>query len=145
MLKYDESSNVIAWGYSALAEPEKSNKKKKKKNKKKQPTKTKLAERFKLHLCKMRDKKIYLSKGVKCKTAITDYLRKMGEVMKKTLQNSVPNLDFYKQVLIIMTVKFLNHFNLIAIYILFFFLFLLYVLLRYYAYYRFQPNLTIKV
>ncbi|CAB5390954.1 unnamed protein product [Rhizophagus irregularis] len=104
ILKYDESSNVMAWGYSALAEPEKSSKKKKKKNKKKQHTKTKLAERFKLHMCKMGDKEIYLPKGLKCKTAITDYLREMGKVMKDTLKNSVPNLDFYKQVLIIMTV-----------------------------------------
>jgi hypothetical protein len=90
-----------------LAEPpEKPNKKKKKKNKKKQPINTKLAERFKLHLCKMKDKdKIYLPQDLDYKNAIRDYLTKMCEVMKETFKNPVQEIDFYKQVLIIMTVN----------------------------------------
>lgn len=107
MLKYGGSFNVIDWGYSALTEqPEKPNNKKKKKNKKKQPNTTHIAERFKLHLCKMENKdKIYLPKGLDFKTAITDYLRKMGEVMKDTLKDSGTEVDFFKQVLLIMTVN----------------------------------------
>ncbi|GBC00596.1 hypothetical protein RclHR1_03900013 [Rhizophagus clarus] len=106
VLKYEDSSKLISWGYTALAErPEKQKKNKKKKNKKK-PINPKLAERFKLHLCKMEDKdkdKIRLPKGLTCKKAITDYLKEMGEVMKETLKDSV-GLDFHKKVLIIMTV-----------------------------------------
>ncbi|PKC14288.1 hypothetical protein RhiirA5_350526 [Rhizophagus irregularis] len=108
VLKYNGSFNAMDWGYSALAEqPEKQNNKKKKKNKKKQSITTHIAERFKLHLCKMENKdkdKIYLPKGLNFKTAITDYLRKMGEVMKETLNDSGTEVDFFKQVLLIMTV-----------------------------------------
>ncbi|GBC00593.1 hypothetical protein RclHR1_03900010 [Rhizophagus clarus] len=111
VLRYDESNNVIAWGYSALADPpesesqEKQNKKKKKKQKKKQPVNAKIVERFKLHLCKMKDKdKIYLPKDTDFKTAIKDYLKEMCEVMKETFKNPIQEIDFYKQVLIIMTV-----------------------------------------
>ncbi|CAB4434885.1 unnamed protein product [Rhizophagus irregularis] len=108
VLKYNGSFNAMDWGYSALAEqPEKQNNKKKKKNKKKQSITTHIAERFKLHLCKMENKdkdKIYLPKGLNFKTAITDYLRKMGEVMKETLNDSGTEVDFFKQVLLIMPV-----------------------------------------
>ncbi|RIA90019.1 hypothetical protein C1645_849873 [Glomus cerebriforme] len=101
VLKYDKSFKVESWGYSALTAPRNQNKKSKNINK----DEAKYAEKFKLRLCKMEGKdKSQLPKGLSFKTAITDYLKKMGEVLKKALEKSCPGIDFFKQVLIIMTI-----------------------------------------
>jgi hypothetical protein len=95
VLEYDKSFNVISWGYSV----------KKKKNKD-QTCENKIAERFKLKLRSgEKEDKIYLPEGLGYKKAITDYLTKIREVMQKTLEKTC-KVDFYKQVLIIMTVNF---------------------------------------
>jgi hypothetical protein len=55
------------------------------------------------------ENKPYLPDGLDYKTAITDYLREMGHVMKDTINTSWQKVDFFKQVLIVMTVKLLLH------------------------------------
>src|SRR4051794_18426665 len=75
-IKYDESFNLKSWGFPALAE---------KPNKKVQSSDIKPVEKFKLHLSKMENKP-YLPKGLDYTTAITDYLKEMGKVMKDTLK-----------------------------------------------------------
>src|SRR6185437_5630028 len=86
---------LLSWGLPALAErPSRRNK----------SVDTKPAERFKLHLGKMENKPP-LPSGLSYKTAITDYLREMGSVIKETLKIRWPTLEFFQQVLIIMTVN----------------------------------------
>jgi hypothetical protein len=107
VLKYDQSNNVMAWGYTALAEREsQSVSDKKKKKRKEQNSETKVAERFKLHLCKIKDKP-YLPDGLEYKTAIVDYLKEIGKVMKECLKLRCQDLDFFEQALIVMTVNFI--------------------------------------
>uniref|UniRef100_U9T1Y6 Actin-like ATPase domain-containing protein n=1 Tax=Rhizophagus irregularis (strain DAOM 181602 / DAOM 197198 / MUCL 43194) TaxID=747089 RepID=U9T1Y6_RHIID len=107
VLKYDDSFNVISWGYSAMASSSsssKNNKKNKKKKNKEQACDFKLAERFKLKLRpNKKTDKIYLPEGLDYKKAIIDYLTKIREVMQNLLEKS-RKIDFFKQVLIIMTV-----------------------------------------
>ncbi|GBB94068.1 hypothetical protein RclHR1_22870002 [Rhizophagus clarus] len=94
-VKYDESLKLTSWGFSALAE---------KPNKKIKSSDIKPAEKFKLHLSKMDDKnKPPLPEGLDPKTAITDYLREMGKIMKETIKSRW-DIDFFKQVLIVMTI-----------------------------------------
>ncbi|RIA82054.1 hypothetical protein C1645_809788 [Glomus cerebriforme] len=94
VLKYDESFKLTSWGVPALAE---------KPNKKKKTPDVKPVERFKLHLGQMKDKP-HLPDKLDYKTAITDYLREMGQVIKNTLNTTWQKIDFFKQVLIIMTI-----------------------------------------
>jgi hypothetical protein len=99
----------MSWGYPALAE---------KPNRRKKTSDIKPVERFKLHLGDMENKP-YLPEGLDFKTAITDYLREMGEVIKETVNTSWKNVDFFKNVLIIMTVYiFIFH---VYYYVFFFF------------------------
>jgi hypothetical protein len=56
-----------------------------------------------------------LPKGLNYETAIADYLREMGKLMKDAIKTRWQNIDFFKQVLIIMTV------NLFVIFFLLFF------------------------
>jgi hypothetical protein len=97
---------VIAWGYDALAEPpDPPNKlEKKKKKKKEQTADAKVAEKFKLHMCKIEDKP-YLPDGLDYQTAVVDYLKEIGKVMKEKLKLRCQDLDFFEQVLIVMTVN----------------------------------------
>ncbi|CAG8543501.1 11170_t:CDS:2 [Funneliformis mosseae] len=92
-LKYDDSFNVISWGYPALAE---------KPSKTKAPSKTRPAERFKLCLGEIREEDItftpYLPDGLDYKKAIEDYIRKMSNLIKDTLRNRWPEVDFYTQI-----------------------------------------------
>ncbi|EXX74365.1 uncharacterized protein OCT59_009887 [Rhizophagus irregularis] len=94
VLKYDESLKLISWGYPALAE---------KPNRRKKPSNIKPVERFKLHLGDMENKP-YLPEGFDFKTAITDYLREMGIVIKETIKTKWQKIDFFRQVLIVMTI-----------------------------------------
>src|SRR4051812_10952271 len=109
----EKSFNLKSWGYSALAPPVLPKQSDKKKKKKKAQTEkngnTKIAERFKLHLCNI-EKKPYLPDGLDYKTAIVDYLRNIGDLMKETLKLRCQDIDFFDQVLIIMTVINLRFF-----------------------------------
>ncbi|CAG8543483.1 11168_t:CDS:2 [Funneliformis mosseae] len=94
VLKYDESFNLLSWGLPALAErPSRRNRQ----------SNQKPVERFKLHLGKMENKPP-LPSGINHKTAITDYLREIGKVMKETFDTRWSIKDFFNQVLIVMTV-----------------------------------------
>ncbi|RIA83021.1 hypothetical protein C1645_880737 [Glomus cerebriforme] len=84
LLYDDEYKNVQSWGFSALKE-----------NIYKKPV-----ELFKSHLGKV-SKKSSLPNGLNYKKAITDYLHEIGKVVKQTMNDSI---DFYNQVLIVLTV-----------------------------------------
>ena len=102
VIKYKDSSyeKVESWGFPALTE--KPNKKKKKNSS--SSTSTPIAELFKLHLLKEYEKP-FLPKRLGFKKAITDYLRELGEHLKETLKSHWELLDFYKNVLIVFTVR----------------------------------------
>ncbi|CAB5203894.1 unnamed protein product [Rhizophagus irregularis] len=103
VLKYDESFNLISWGYSALsALSEKPNRKKQKPNRRKKSFET--VENFLLHLSNM-EHKPHLPEGLTYKHAIIDYLIKMVELIKHTtLMSCYPCIDFFGNVLIIMPI-----------------------------------------
>ncbi|KAF0553312.1 actin-like ATPase domain-containing protein [Gigaspora margarita] len=93
VLQYDENLNIKSWGYIALAQ----------KPARKIEVKTKPAELFKLYLGKLA-KKPPLPEGLDYKKAITDYLYKMGEKIRETLNAHWQNLDVFSQVLFILTI-----------------------------------------
>jgi hypothetical protein len=98
VLKYDRSLKLESWGFPALAE---------RPNRRENSPDIKPVERFKLHLGKMTDKP-HLPVGLDYTTAITDYLREMGEVIKETMKTRWKidkENDFFRQVFIVMTVK----------------------------------------
>ncbi|CAB5390988.1 unnamed protein product [Rhizophagus irregularis] len=97
VLKYDESFNLKSWGYSALSKQSYMNKRSF------DIKPVKLVENFLLYLSKMENKP-YLPEGLDYKTAITDYLREMSNFVKDTLRTSWSDIDFYKNVLIILQV-----------------------------------------
>ncbi|GBB91271.1 hypothetical protein RclHR1_18450001 [Rhizophagus clarus] len=97
VLKYDESFNLISWGYSALSERPRRNKRNK------NSADTILVENFLLYLSKT-NYKPYLPEGLDYKKAITDYLSKMGDVIKETFRNC-SHIDFFKNVLIMLPIS----------------------------------------
>ncbi|PKC05322.1 hypothetical protein RhiirA5_502189 [Rhizophagus irregularis] len=99
VLKFDESSNLMSWGHSALSQSQRSYRKKTSFDIKS----VKLVENFLLYLSKMENKP-YLPEGLDYKTAITDYLREMSNFVKDTLRTRWSDIDFYKNVLIILQV-----------------------------------------
>ncbi|RIA94158.1 hypothetical protein C1645_583238 [Glomus cerebriforme] len=82
LLYDDEYKNVQSWGFSALKE-----------NIYKKPV-----ELFK---CGKVSEKSSLPNGLNYKKVITDYLHEIGKVVKQTMNDSI---DFYNQVLIVLTV-----------------------------------------
>lgn len=94
VLKYDESFNLISWGYSALSQ---------KPNRKKKSFETKPVENFLLYLSQT-NYEPYLPEGLHYKKAITDYLKEMGNFIKETLMSYWPYHNFFENVLIIMPV-----------------------------------------
>jgi hypothetical protein len=97
VIKYDENySTVKSWGFPALAE--------KPSNKKKNSDKSKPIELFKLHLIKELNDKPFLPEGLDFKKVITDYLKKLAEMVKNSCISHWISLDFYRQVSIILTV-----------------------------------------
>ncbi|GBC10505.1 hypothetical protein RclHR1_00970006 [Rhizophagus clarus] len=108
VLQYNDDSykNVKSWGSSALVKrPYKKNKKTKDINE------TKPVELFKLHLGNLSNNlKPHLPSGLNYKQAITDYLRKIGEMIKEKIAKSWPGIDF-KQVSLVLTipVEYSNH------------------------------------
>jgi hypothetical protein len=109
VLEYDENNEVLAWGYEALAKPPSPSDKKKKK-KKVQVGNTKIAEKFKLHLCKIEEKP-YLPKGLDYKTAIIDYLKQIRNAMEKALTRRYQKINIHEQVSIVMTVNLFSFFK----------------------------------
>ncbi|CAB5203896.1 unnamed protein product [Rhizophagus irregularis] len=93
-LKYDESFNLISWGYSALSQ---------KPNRKKKSFETKPVENFLLYLSQT-NYEPYLPEGLHYKKAITDYLKEMGNFIKETLMSYWPYHNFFENVLIIMPI-----------------------------------------
>ncbi|CAB4375389.1 unnamed protein product [Rhizophagus irregularis] len=97
VIKYDEKyKGVKSWGFPALAE--------KPSNKKKNSDSSKPIELFKLHLIKELNDKPFLPEGLEYKKVITDYLGKLAEMVKISCVSEWQNLDFYRQVLTILTV-----------------------------------------
>ncbi|UZO18689.1 uncharacterized protein OCT59_010001 [Rhizophagus irregularis] len=94
VLKYDESFNLISWGYSALSQ---------KPNRKKKSFETKPVENFLLYLSQT-NYEPYLPEGLHYKKAITDYLKEMGNFIKETLMSYWPYHNFFENVLIIMPI-----------------------------------------
>ncbi|CAB5380850.1 unnamed protein product [Rhizophagus irregularis] len=93
IIKYDESySSIISWGFSALPE---------KPRKKGNDNQSKPIELFKLFLFK---EKSFLPDNLDYKRVISDYLRKLGEMIKGKVNNIWSSLNFYSQVLIVLTV-----------------------------------------
>ncbi|RIA97407.1 hypothetical protein C1645_814119 [Glomus cerebriforme] len=91
VLKYDESFNLISWGYSALS--------RRKKN-----SNIKLVENFLLCLSRM-DNYPPLPNGLSYKQAITDYLREMRGLIEETINSCYPGIDFYRHILFVMPVS----------------------------------------
>ncbi|GES97300.1 hypothetical protein GLOIN_2v1732694 [Rhizophagus clarus] len=95
VLKYDESFNLMSWGYPALSQ---------RPNRRKRNIGLKPVENFLLYLSKTENKP-RLPEGLDYKTAITDYLREMSNLVKESLRVCWPDFDFYKNVLIIIQVS----------------------------------------
>ncbi|PKK80354.1 hypothetical protein RhiirC2_859927 [Rhizophagus irregularis] len=99
VLQYDSKFiNVETWGYPALARrPSRKN------QREKNESETRPVELFKLHLtC---NKKPYLPRELCYKKAITDYLRKIGEVIKETIDVRLSSpADFFRHVLLVITI-----------------------------------------
>lgn len=64
-------------------------------------------ELFKLHLGNIEEKP-YLPEGLDYKKAIADYLHEIGKMMKTYLSDKYKYLDFFDQVIIILTVGIFN-------------------------------------
>ncbi|GES97267.1 hypothetical protein GLOIN_2v1881619 [Rhizophagus clarus] len=97
MYENDSYDKVKSWGFPALAE------KPGKKNKLKQSSKP--IELFKLHLVKSLKEKPFLPKDLNYKNVIRDYMRKLGDHVKESIDRHWKNtVDFYKNVLIVLTV-----------------------------------------
>ncbi|RHZ81663.1 hypothetical protein Glove_117g481 [Diversispora epigaea] len=101
-LLYDEQLKLLEWGFPALA-----GRQRKKKN-------LHWIELFKLCLIKS-IKRPTLPPGLSFKTAISDYLRKLGDSIKETLESRWPGLKFFRQVLLVLTVPAEYDNNTIAI------------------------------
>ncbi|CAG8440520.1 uncharacterized protein OCT59_009835 [Rhizophagus irregularis] len=104
IIKYDESySSIISWGFSALPE---------RPRRRGNDNQTKPIELFKLFLFK---EKSFLPDNLDYKRVISDYLRKLGEMIKGKVNNIWSSLNFYSQVLIVLTVPVEFDDNAIAI------------------------------
>jgi hypothetical protein len=95
-LKYDESFNLISWGYPALSQ-------RPNRIKKSCDIDIKPVENFLLYLSKT-NYKPYLPEGLDYKKAITDYLKQMGDLIKDTISARYRDIEFFKNVLIVMPV-----------------------------------------
>ncbi|RIA95888.1 hypothetical protein C1645_816032 [Glomus cerebriforme] len=105
VLQYDdEYNNVKSWGFPALAtKPPKPNRRNK--NQVNKPV-SKPVELFKLHLGDLNySNRPVLPDGLNFRKAITDYLREIGKLIKETVAIRWPNINFFEQVLLILTVS----------------------------------------
>ncbi|RGB33486.1 hypothetical protein C1646_743306 [Rhizophagus diaphanus] len=90
----DDYSTVKSWGFSALPS----------RPKKKTNDNSKLIELFKLFLFKDLMEKPSLPDKLDYKKVITDYLNELGKMIKDKLHTFMQRLDFYSQVLIVITI-----------------------------------------
>ncbi|RIA82729.1 hypothetical protein C1645_809500 [Glomus cerebriforme] len=98
VLQYDnEYSNVKSWGAPALA------KKQTRRTKKIAVEDSKPVELFKLHLGDLLDE-FKPKLPVDYKNAISDYLREIGKVIKGTIATRWPKIDYFENVLLVITV-----------------------------------------
>ncbi|CAG8479119.1 11585_t:CDS:10 [Ambispora gerdemannii] len=99
-LAYDEALNVVKWGNPALSE--KPSKKKLASSEKKLH---KPVELFKLHFSNIKNsEKPPLLPGLDYQSAVADYLREMGKLIRQTLETRWPGIDFFKHVRLVVTV-----------------------------------------
>ncbi|GBB87968.1 hypothetical protein RclHR1_14480001 [Rhizophagus clarus] len=95
-LQYDKMyKNVKSWGYSALVKKPKKPKSKYEQN----SDNNKLVEPFKLLLDEPEQKL-----PVDYQKAITDYLGEIGKLIKETVETRWPRLDYFENVLLVLTV-----------------------------------------
>ncbi|RGB33498.1 hypothetical protein C1646_788697 [Rhizophagus diaphanus] len=97
VLQYDEDfEEVELWGYPALC---------KKPNKRSRDNETKPIELFKLYLgdC-LEEFKPKLPEPLTYKQAITDYLSKIGELIKETIPKYWKGIDFMEHVFLVLTI-----------------------------------------
>ncbi|GBB98870.1 hypothetical protein RclHR1_03350001 [Rhizophagus clarus] len=96
VLRYDaEYNNVLSWGTSALYErPHRKNRKQKD---------SKFIELFKLCLGDLPDN-LRPKLPIDCKKAITDYLNEMGKLIKNTICMRWYGVDYFENVLLIITI-----------------------------------------
>ncbi|RIA87542.1 hypothetical protein C1645_827651 [Glomus cerebriforme] len=98
IVKYQDAySTVKSWGFSALPE-------KPKKRRNTNDDQSKPIELFKLFLFKGLTERPYLPDELDYKKVITDYLKKLGEKIKISVNTHWPGLDFYNKVLIVLTI-----------------------------------------
>ncbi|GBB95713.1 hypothetical protein RclHR1_00260018 [Rhizophagus clarus] len=97
VLQYkDDFEEVELWGYPALY---------KKPNKRSKNNETKPVELFKLHLGNCLEKfKPKLPESLTYKQAITDYLCKIGELIKETIPKYWTGINFMEHILLVLTV-----------------------------------------
>ncbi|PKC69844.1 hypothetical protein RhiirA1_503301 [Rhizophagus irregularis] len=99
VLQYDDDyNNVKLWGELALAKKQSRSTKKQKSNEGDKPV-----ELFKLHLADLLDK-FKPELPVDYKKAFTDYLREIGKVIKETVETHWPLIDYFKNILLVITV-----------------------------------------
>ncbi|CAG8480448.1 3807_t:CDS:2 [Acaulospora colombiana] len=94
VLMYDETLRLKEWGYPALAE---------RPTRRRNASSIRPVELFKLCLGNSA-RKPKLPDGLDYKRAISDYLHEIGVKLKTSLKNSWPLLEFYRQVLLVLTV-----------------------------------------
>ncbi|CAG8607046.1 14532_t:CDS:2 [Funneliformis mosseae] len=96
VLQYDDKlENISEWGLPALS--------KRPNRKKKNDHDNKPVELFKLHLGNLQDH-LKPKLTVEYKKAITDYLREIGNLIKDTVTTTWPGIDYYKNVMLVLTV-----------------------------------------
>ncbi|RIA82728.1 hypothetical protein C1645_880885 [Glomus cerebriforme] len=100
VLQYDnEYNNVKSWGAPALAKKQTRRTRQQDNTKDNRPV-----ELFKLHLGDLLEEFKPKLPDIDYKKAITDYLRKIGQVIKETIAKHWPMIDYFKNVLLIITI-----------------------------------------
>ncbi|CAG8645738.1 5606_t:CDS:2, partial [Rhizophagus irregularis] len=100
VLQYDdEYDNVKLWGAPALVKKQGRSRTRRQKN----SENDKPVELFKLHLGDLLEE-LKPKLPVEYKKAITDYLREIGKVIKEIIDTRWPNIDYFENVLLIITV-----------------------------------------
>jgi hypothetical protein len=103
ILLYDDKyKNVQSWGFKALDEFQSRKVERTHGNGK---SEGKLVELYEILLGKMENEP-----PLPCEKAITDYLHKLGKAVKEEIFRHWESIDFYKNVLIVLTV---NNFNIL--------------------------------
>ncbi|GBC02581.1 hypothetical protein RclHR1_00470011 [Rhizophagus clarus] len=98
VIQYEDDSytKVKSWGFPALAEKPTSQNKAK--------NSSKPIELFKLHLVESLKEKPFLPKGLNFKDVIRDFMKELGDHIEESLNRHWKSIDFYKNVLIVLTV-----------------------------------------